>query len=167
MSKNHTITQVIADKLSDNELAELLPPQVVDFAQFIGYDKALLLVKSMGGVELAVPRGLKKHHSEKEQRLIDVIGIEASKNFMKVFGGARIYIPRCEALLRELRNRKFIECIELATQDGMTQTYAVQKFAYEFGFSERYGNKLLKRYREGKNSLNYAVDDSQMDLFGD
>ena len=93
MNKNHTITQVISDKLSDDELAALLPPQVVDIAQFIGYSKALLLVKGMGGVDFAVPRGLTKNRSEREQRLIDAIGVESAKKFMAVFGGERLYVP--------------------------------------------------------------------------
>lgn len=167
MSRNHTITQVIADKLSDEELANLLPAQVVDIAQFIGFAKALLLIKGMGGVDFAVPRGLTANRSEREQRLVDAIGIEATKKFMQVFGGARLYIPRCEHLLREVRNRKFCECIDSAVDGGMTQTKAVQKFAYEFGMTERNGYKVLKRHRSGVKVRSHGSDDSQLGLFDD
>ena len=168
MNKNHTTTQVISDKLSDDELAALLPSQVVDIAQFIGYPKALLLIKGMGGVDFAVPRGLTKNRSEREQRLVDAIGVEAAKRFMTIFGGARLYIPRCEQLLRELRNRKFCECIDSAVDGGMTQTKAVQKFAYEFGMTERNGYKVLKRYRAGLRYRNFnELDDKQLGLFED
>lgn len=166
MSRNHTITQVIADKLSDEELSSLLPTQVVDIAQFIGYPKALLLIKGMGGVDFAVPRGLTKNRSEREQRLVDAIDVEATKQFMAVFGGARLYIPRCEHLLREVRNRKFCECIDAAVDGGMTQTKAVQKFAYEFGMTERNGYKVLKRHRKGQSIREFnRSDDRQMSLF--
>lgn len=168
MSRNHTITQVIADKLSDDELAELLPSQVVDIAQFIGFAKALMLVKGMGGVDFAVPRGLTKNRSEREQRLVDAIGVEAAKNFMAVFGGARLYIPRCEQLLRQVRNRKFCECIDSAVDSGMTQTKAVQKFAYEFGMTERNGYKVLKRHRKGVQIRDFnGSDERQLGLFDD
>lgn len=168
MNKNHTITQVISDKLTDDELAALLPPQVVDIAQFIGYSKALLLVKGMGGVDFAVPRGLTKNRSEREQRLIDAIGVESAKQFMAVFGGERLYVPRCEQLLRELRNRKFCECIDSAVDGGMTQTKAVQKFAYEFGMTERNGYKVLKHHGIGLIVRNFnQSDDRQLSMFDD
>lgn len=163
MAKNYSITHVISRKLTDEELASLLPSVVVDIAKIIGFEKALLLVKGMGGVDFAVPCGLSRNGSEREQRLVDAIGIEAAKKFMRIFGGERLYIPQCEQLLRAERNRRFCECIDAAIDTGMTQTNAVQKLAYEFGLSERYSYEILKQYRTYQ--ANRVVDERQLDLF--
>ena len=50
----------------------------------------------------------------------------------------------------------------------MTQTKAVQKFAYEFGMTERNGYKVLKRHRIGLIVRNFnQSDDRQLSMFDD
>lgn len=144
MAKNYTINQVILQQFSEKELTALLPDVVALFCQLIGVEKTLLLVDKLGGVDFYMPNGLQTG-SYREQRLIDTVGEVSANVLIHYFSGERLYIPRCEKLLRQARNRKFCELIAQAVATGMSQTQAVQGLAYEFGFSERHAYDVLKQ----------------------
>lgn len=143
MAKNYTINQVILQQFSEDELMAMLPDVVVQFVRLIGLKQTLLLVEKLGGVDFYMPNG-SQTGSYREQRLIDTVGEQASHALLRYFAGERLYIPRCDKLLRQARNRKFCDYVGQAVQAGMTKTQAVQGFAYEFGFSERYAYEVLK-----------------------
>lgn len=147
--RQYSITELLDSGLTDEALAAMLPPVVVEIAACVGIDAALRLVRAVGGVAYDVPKGRQAHgqRSAREQRLIDAIGDEAAAAFMAVYGGDTLYIPSCKPLLLELRNRKFVRCVHQAITAGMSKKAAVQQFAYEFGFSDRHGRSLLKKYR--------------------
>lgn len=141
MAKNYTINQVILQQFSDDELLALLPEVIVQCVHLIGVEQVLLLVDKFGGTELYMPTLTQSYH---EQRLIDTIGEASASKLVRFFAGERVYIPRCDKLLRQARNRKFVDCVAQATDNGMSQTRAIKVFAYEFGFSERYAYEVLK-----------------------
>lgn len=139
--KNYTINQVVLQQFNDDELLALLPEVIVQCVHLIGVEQALLLVDKFGGTELYMPTLTQSYH---EQRLIDTIGETSASKLVKFFAGERVYIPRCDKLLRQARNRKFLDCVAQATDNNMSQTRAIKVFAYEFGFSERYAYEVLK-----------------------
>lgn len=166
MSKNYLIDQAIFGGQTKDKLEAMLPALVKDIAQFIGYEKTFLLVQKMGGVYYPVPRGeliTDGIKSEREQRLIDLIGEKSAQEFMRIYGGAKLYIPRCEAVLRELRNQKFCDVVLATVGDNCSLTQAVEKYAYEFGMSDRWAWTLLRK----RHILPNVVDERQMDLFGE
>ena len=130
--------------LSNEEMVDLFPPIFIEMVECIGLDNALLVVNSFGGTDFAMPRGLIE--SKRGQKLIDCLGHDVAMRFMGAFGSDRLYIPRCDDALREVRNRKFCKVIDDAIRAGHSKTNAVQSYAYEFGFSERNAYKVLKKY---------------------
>lgn len=167
MSKNYLINQIVFEDQPKEKLEAMLPALVKDIAQFIGYEKTFLLVQKMGGIHFAVPRGESISgvaKSEREQRLIDLLGDKSAQEFMRIYGGAKLYIPRCESVLRELRNQKFIDVVLATVSENCSITQAVEKYAYEFGMSDRWAWTLLRKRQILPNAV---VDDRQMDLFGE
>ena len=73
--------------------------------------------------------------------------------FMGVFGGDRLYIPRCDDALRVVRNRNFCKVIDDAMHAGQGKKDAVQSYAYEFGLGERNAYKVLKKYNPARPAI--------------
>lgn len=142
------------DDLVNEMTPEQLPDVITDIAEVIGYDKTVKLVQRLGGIDFATPRG--SQDSQRAKLLIDILGNEAAEQLMKRFGGARLYIPRCHAACLWLRNHEFVAAIEMAVASGSTQTAAIQKYAPQYGFTERWAYQILS---------NAKKDDNQPDLF--
>lgn len=134
--------------LSNEEMVDLFPPIFIEMVECIGLDNTLLVVNSFGGLDFPMPRGF--NDCKRGQKLIDCLGHDVAMRFMGVFGGGRLYIPRCDDALREVRNRKFCKVIDDAIRAGHSKTNAVQSYAYEFGLGERNAYKILKRYKPAR-----------------
>lgn len=130
--------------LSNEEMVDLFPPIFIEIVECIGLDNTLLVVNSFGGLDFPLPRGF--NDCKRGQKLIDCLGHDVAMRFMGVFGGERLYIPRCDDALRVVRNRNFCKVIDDAMHAGQGKKDAVQSYAYEFGFSERNAYKVLKKY---------------------
>lgn len=122
---------------------ELLPDVVLEIAELIGMDATKKLIKHLGGVDFRVPLG--QYESAREKLLVWAVGRDAAEVMMSHFGGERLYIPRCDAAFRQLRNMQFITVIDIEMDKGMSQTAAIQKHAPLFGFSERQAYIILKQ----------------------
>ena len=142
------------DDLVNEMTLEQLPDVITDIAVVIGYDKTVKLVQRLGGIDFAMPTG--SQDSSRAKILVDTIGSAATEQLMKRFGGARLYIPRCHAACLWLRNQEFVTAIEMAVARGSTQTAAIQKYAPQYGFTERWAYQILS---------NAKKDDNQPDLF--
>ena len=124
---------------------EQVPESILEIADVIGYEKTLLLVDRLGGLDFSVPVGSKESYNK--QMLINAIGEDSALTFMKYYGGARVYIPRCQTALISMRNKKFYSDIKTAVEKGESKSFAVQSLSHEYGFSERWGYKLLSKFR--------------------
>ncbi|MDO5770388.1 MAG: Mor transcription activator family protein [Psychrobacter sp.] len=151
------------DKLVDEMTPEQLPDVITDIAALIGYSNALLIVQNLGGVDFNIPKG-GNENSRRAQTLVDIVGQEAADKIMKAFGGAKLYIPRCQAALIFVRNKEFRTAIEMAVASGMSQTAALEQYAPQFGFSERWAYVVLSRRDV---SFDDVSSDGQMSLFTD
>lgn len=127
-------------------LENFLPAVMIEIAQLIGYDQAYLLVKAIGGTDFAIPRGCED--SMRARQLIAAIGQEDARILMEIYGGSRLYIPRCHLALTELRNQAFFAAIEQDMALGSSQSAAIQAQAPRFGFSERWAYQLLNKKRQ-------------------
>ena len=142
------------DDLVNEMTPEQLPDVITDIAELIGCDKTVKLLQRLGGIDFAMPRG--SQDSQRAKLLIDILGKDAADQLMQRFGGARLYIPRCHTACLWLRNQEFVNKIELAVASGSTQTAAIQKYAPQYGFTERWAYQILS------NAKKY---DNQPDLF--
>lgn len=125
------------------EVAELLPPSVVDIVNTIGIEPTLRLVTALGGTSYDFPVGVAD--SPRLRVLQDILAPDEIGRLFAVYGGARYYIPRCEAALRELRNRQFRHAVEaMVARDGISQKLAIQQLAPQYDITERWAYEILK-----------------------
>ncbi len=126
-----------------NELSlELLPTIIVEIANLVGMSKTMQLVQAFGGTDLTMPIGVE--NSMTEQALISAVGEETAQLLMENYGGDRLYIPRCEVALRDLRNNRLMAELKQAVMNGMSQTKAIRRLAIQYELSERRIYELLK-----------------------
>lgn len=75
-----------------------------------------------------------------------LLGEKQTQAPLAIYGGARLYIPRCEAALRELRNCRFREDVRaMVEQQGVSQKVAVQCLIGQYGITERWAYEILNR----------------------
>lgn len=130
-------------------LETLLPSLIVEIAQLVGYEKALIFIKALGGTSFTMPTG--KNRSDAEKMLLELLGETSAKMLMKRFGGERFYVPTCKPMWRDMRNQAFIEEIDKATKTGMSQATAIRVYAIKYGFSERWAYEILTKKQLEKN----------------
>ena len=135
-----------------------LPKSVRDIVELVGLPAALALVKAYGGIYLKVPVG--NRDGQTRDRLIEMMGEEAALKFIAHYGGERISMPRCEAALRDERDRRII-----ADYDADISAAAI---AQRERLTERQVRNILKRVpAEGVEGLEGSVtpDVQQLGLF--
>lgn len=162
MSKNYPITHA-TENFNPQDIEMVLGKEMSAVLQVMGYANTLKLIRDFGGTEILVPFGVK--HSSQQQALLDCLNEQATAMFIQYFRGARLYIPKCDEVVRQLRNRAFISIIEQAIDTGMTKTRAIKAFVKEFGITERTAYKVIKQ--KDFRAIKIQVDERQMDLFGE
>jgi len=70
------------------------------------------------------------------KRVAEVIGLEAALTLADVFGGGYLVIPKCEGILKEIRNRKIRELYDAG---GIT----IRELAWKFKLSDRQIKTIL------------------------
>lgn len=124
-------------------VADLLPQSIAEMVDVIGMDATIRLVEELGGADFDMPVGSKD--SYRLSVLKNILAEAEVDALLAVYGGARIYIPRCEAALRELRNQRFAVHVRvLMEQEGLSQKAAVQKLIAGYGITERWAYEILK-----------------------
>lgn len=130
-------------KLNESDIP--LPDTVADIARVIGTKAALALVENYGGSSIYAPLGVNKTGRAALERLVPIIGEDAAKALSRYTHGERIYIPRCDAAMRRLRNLKMCECFEEAVRAGSSGNAIVQTLARDYQLSDRQVWKILKQ----------------------
>lgn len=99
------------------------------------------VLHAYGGQDLRVPRQEPKRDSPLRRRL----GLRCLRKLMTAFGGTRVYVPRCNALLGKLRQREIIEGFSRHTSHGLSSTAAVAALAQRHDMSDRRIWQILKK----------------------
>lgn len=104
----------------------VLPESVRGFVEVIGHAAAMRLVQAFPGITIVVPKG--RHDMAMRERLVNLLGAAEAAAFMSRYGGERITVPRCAALLRAERDRGIVSAYgagtpaaELARQHGLSE----------------------------------------------
>lgn len=93
-------------KITTNELSretvniDSLPILIQDISEVIGIKAALKIVEYYQGGRLHVPRKVSPDHV-----LVKLIGMQKAESFIHVYQANALDIPKCDAAIRELRNR--------------------------------------------------------------
>lgn len=77
----------------------LLPPKLLEIAEYCGDKTAMALLQNYGGGHVCVPQQVDALH-----RLSQVLGVVAATQFCQAFGGETIQIPKAAAAFRVMRN---------------------------------------------------------------
>lgn len=123
------------------ELADLLPPMFVQTVELIGLEAAFKLVEKLGGTFVPVSANKRQQGKDLHAFLVEVLGSEEKVEILETayFAARGLYIPKCDDVLRELRNRCIRRAFDELTQQElpMSARLAVRNLALEFKLTER------------------------------
>ena len=111
-------------------------------AGVIGLDGAERLVRAIGGARFKFGKG--RQNTARMKLLHKAVGAADAAKLAAVFGGDELYIPRCSAQLRLVRNRRFRAAFAALTDGGKTsKAMALTELCPQFGLSHRTADKIL------------------------
>ncbi|WP_409161705.1 hypothetical protein [Pectobacterium sp. B2J-2] len=132
----------------DPEILGKLPDVCVDIVNLIGINQAMKLFKTFGGTTFPIGKGIKFLGGARANALRTILTDEEIKKLQQYFSGEILYLPRCDRLLREVRNREFLNEFAAMRQTGASALSCMAVLPPKYGFSDRYGWQLLRNERE-------------------
>lgn len=121
-----------------------LPASVAELVDLIGLDKAMKLVKTLGGTTFPVPKRATSLGELRYNMLADVVGVDAADALVKHYGGDELYIPRCAAALQAARDAEINEAFVAETRTGRSAADVVFSLARRYKLSDRRVWDILK-----------------------
>ena len=121
-----------------------LPASVAELVDLIGLDKAMKLVKTLGGTTFPVPKRQTSLGEVRYNVLADVVGVDAADALVKRFGGDELYVPRCAAALQAARDAEINEAFVAGTRAGRSAADVVFSLARRYKLSDRRVWDILK-----------------------
>ncbi|MBL5922028.1 mor transcription activator family protein [Lelliottia amnigena] len=129
--------------------SQRLPESMHELIRVLGYDAAMRLAEAFGGSSLSGRTGAAKERTGGVHRLIEsVLTREEIKRLISWTGGAALYIPRCDAAVRVRRNARFADDYNRLLGEGCSGRSAMAQLCPLYGFSDRYGWEIMRRWRE-------------------
>ncbi|ELP5720433.1 mor transcription activator family protein [Enterobacter asburiae] len=129
--------------------AQRLPETMHELIRVLGYDAAMRLAESFGGSTLSGKTGAAKERTGGVHRLLEsVLTRDEIRRLIAWAGGAALYIPRCDAAVRVRRNARFADDYNNLLSEGCSGRSAMAQLCPRYGFSDRYGWELMRRWRE-------------------
>ena len=141
----------MAVKLED--VAELLPESVQQMIDIVGFPAVEKIITHFGGATFKFTDGTYYFPKLKE-----LIGMESAVKLREVFRGDGLYIPRCQAALRVLRNYRFKAEYDYLTQTKHTSgRMAMLELCPKYQISDRSGWEIVARVRSPAESDNLPL----------
>ena len=113
-----------------DQVKGLLPKQVVEIAEAIGLPATQRLVEALGGTTWTVAKGVRRLGIIRHEALKDVIGEQAASIMAERWANVPLYIPKCDAAIRRLRdleiNRQFEQGVREQTVTGRSNSSPVR-----------------------------------------
>lgn len=129
------------------EVKDLLPDSVVVIAGLIGFDATAKLIDRLGGRSFPIGKAMSSRGARRLNLLKDTIGEDNANVLSNHFGGAPLYIPRCDKAFREWRNWQFLAEIDRLKSSGISTVEAIETCCSDFGLTDRKAWEILKRLR--------------------
>ncbi|MFL1552481.1 Mor transcription activator family protein [Pseudomonas sp. D47] len=127
-----------------DQVKGLLPRQVLDIAEAIGIPATQRLVDELGGTTWPVAQGKRRLGIIRHEALVNVIGVEAAEIMAKRWANVQLYIPRCDAALRSLRDHDINTQFEQGVREGISANTLVAELARSNKLSDRRIWEILK-----------------------
>ncbi|MFZ4221484.1 Mor transcription activator family protein [Enterobacter ludwigii] len=131
----------------------LLPDSVQVIAGLIGFEATEKLIERLGGRSFPIGKAMSSRGERRLNLLQQVIGESNTTLICRHFGGATLYIPRCDKAFSEWRNKRFVDEIERLKLQGVSTLEAIETCCSDFGLTDRKAWRVLKRYRDGDSGL--------------
>lgn len=135
----------MTSKLSP-ELTEHLTPLVREIIDVIGFEATVRLVERFGGARIPLSRGEREHGEKYINILTEVISREDVDKLCRYFGD-EVYIARCSAALREVRDRQFLAYYDRMRGEGCSERHTLLSLCGPSGISCTTARKILLRRR--------------------
>lgn len=124
-----------------DKILSMLPEQIVELIELIGFDNTMTLVNKFGGLSFEMPHST---NTTNGQRLVRELGADVAQVLIDRYRGDSIYINNCDALRVYLRNQALANAILSRMETGVSQYQAIQEIAPEFGITERRVYDILR-----------------------
>ena len=122
----------------------MLPRQVLEISEAIGMPATQRLVDALGGTTWPVAQGKRRLGIIRHEALVEVIGVEAAQIMAKHWANVQLYIPRCDAALRSLRDHQINQQFEQGVREGISANTLVAELARGNQLSDRRIWEILK-----------------------
>lgn len=128
------------------DIAHLLPGSVLALITVIGIDATLMLIDHYGGTTFPVALGKTVTGKATRAVLAEIIGEEAADRLCHAYGAqGKLWVPKCEGLTLELRNRRIRATFDRHTiGGGMTAADSVREIARRYHLTDRHIWRILK-----------------------
>ncbi|MCX9038977.1 hypothetical protein NLN82_23410 [Citrobacter portucalensis] len=139
------------------DMSSKLPEVVTEIISIIGFNSAMKLVKTFGGTTLPIGKGIRFLGGKNASKLRDLLSEEEVKKLHWYFSGSVLYVPRCDYILREVRNAAFLKEFSSMREAGVSSLECMRELPPKYGFTDRYGWQLLKKAKgsaQNKQNLN-------------
>lgn len=123
-----------------------LPQTVQDMVATIGLQHTLIVVQALGGTTWRFAAGKGETGEAKRAALVDLVGEETEKLLHQHYARDELYLPRCAALLRKLRNMEIHQQFDRDIENGSTARDSVAGLARQHRLSDRQIWDILNQY---------------------
>ncbi|MBH2032412.1 MAG: hypothetical protein I8H73_06130 [Pseudomonadales bacterium] len=128
-----------------DQVKELLPTQLLEIAEAIGLPATQRLVDELGGTTWPVAKGVRRLGIIRHAALVDVVGEQAAEIMASRWADVRLYIPKCDAALRCMRDHEINSQFEQGVREGISANTLVNELARSYKLSDRRIWEILKQ----------------------
>lgn len=147
----------VVDKTLEPEILSNLPEAAADIVELIGISQAMRLFKSFGGTTFPIGKGVRFLGGARANALRTILTEDEIRLLQKHFSGEVLYLPRCDRLLRDVRNRQFLNEFSEMREAGATSVACMSVLPLKYGFTDRYGWQLLKNEKESQSAKSSKI----------
>lgn len=124
-----------------------LPPTAQDLVRLVGWTKAEVLIRELGGIPYPVPKGTANNPAGAARfaRLAELVGQRGAERIVAEYGDDILNIPRCTRAIARARMR----AMRIRYDAGAT----LEDVALEFGCTTRWVSIVLKRADDGSGKV--------------
>ncbi|WP_018652745.1 Mor transcription activator family protein [Actinobacillus capsulatus] len=136
------------------ESVEVYLPEVAkEFVTIVGLPATEALVKRFGGLGFYINFGTSFY-----KMIVETIGKELADKLTQYLQNCFVYVPKCDAALRVLRNKQFYkEFLQLTEEQGMSGRKAMLQLCPKFKLSDRHGWEIVYSFRRTSQAQQQAL----------
>lgn len=121
---------------------EKLPSVMREVAEVVGIAEVEVLIGAFGGTSLSIPA---TQQSRVVGRLQDKLGSALVHKLICNFAGTRIYIPKCEKIILQNRDKLLNQERDVLAKSGVSERAIVTTLALKYDICDRHVWRILKK----------------------